>query len=152
MTGCMLLGNSVIQACRTPATQQLSQYWLLDRLPVICLSSHHPFTVHNRTMSSNINIFLLKRNAGRFEFQPIYYCLHFIFPLLILQCMPYVFFCFKCHQFFIVSFKSNLSDKPARGRQNRVNTSGWWILTLWQRTLKTENIIANTVYAPGTHY
>lgn len=152
MTGCMLLGNSVIQAYRTPATQQLSQYWLLDRLPVICLSSHHPLHSPQQDNVIQHQHFFLKGNAGRFEFQPIYYCLQFIFPLLILQCMPYVFFFFKCHQFFIVSFKSNLSDKPARGRQNRVNTSGWWILTLWQRTLKTENIIANTVYAPGTHY
>lgn len=146
MTGCMLLGNSVIQACRTPATQQLSQYWLLDRLPVICLSSHQPFTVHNRTMSSNINIFSFWVPAhlllSTLYISPAHFAVHAL-------C---IFFFFKCHQFFIVSFKSNLSDKPARGRQNRVNTSGWWILTLWQRTLKTENIIANTVYAPGTHY
>lgn len=39
MAGCMLLGNSIIRTCRTPTTQQLSQYWLLDRLPVIPLAS-----------------------------------------------------------------------------------------------------------------
>ncbi len=50
-------------------------------------------------------------------------------------------FFLKCHQFFIVFFKSNFSDKPAGGSHNKAHTTWGRILSLWQ--LKKELLDTN---------
>lgn len=141
MAGCMLLSNSVIQPCRTPTKQQLSQYWLLDRLPVICLSSHQPPRQSTAGQCHPTLTFFKKGMQVIFSSSPFITVYRLYFPPAILQCMPCVVsFFFQMspifHSFFFF-FKSNLSDKPTGGSHDKVHASWWRISTLWQ--LKIQN-------------
>lgn len=77
-----------------------------------------PMPDHSRTMSPNTNI-LLKENTAPFQFQPIYYCLTFVLPLVILQHMPTVPLLLQMSPIF---HSSNAIYKPA-GSCDKVQNS-----------------------------
>lgn len=97
-----------------------------------------PSPIHNRTMSSNTNIFQ-RRTQVILSSSPFITVYRLYFPRPFYNACPVQSFVFKCHQFFIVFSKSNFGDKPTAGSRNKVHTSRGRIfnsLTVKERTLR----------------
>lgn len=101
MAGCMLLGNSGTGTARhSQSTPQLSQYWLLDRLPVI-----PSVQTRSGTMTPNTDISLKGDFQVIFRSSTSITVLAFIFPPAVFQSMPHeavvflqmspIFHCFR---------------------------------------------------------
>lgn len=153
MAGRMLLSNSVIQPCRTPTKQQLSQYWLLDRLPVICLSSHHPPRL-STIGQCHPTLTFCKRECRSFSV-PAHLLLStvYISPTAILQCMPRVVIFFQMSPIFHCIFSSQTSATDLQEvamMKYAPCDEGFELSDSWRKsslTLKYKPTRPNTVYA-----